>query len=407
MKLLNKGLLGLMGGLALALSSPVHALGSSTYTYLRCFYKVTDTPRTPATTYVWGLDPATGGYYKVRGNWWADGLLNWKNMFYTTTSQAALQSACEWTLAKKGIARPVAMFAGADTSLSLNYTIWTQDVASTSTKINKIVTFGDSLSDNQNLYNATQWQVPNKNSWFVGHFSNGKVWEEYVGGALGLPVYNWAVAGAAADTYYVIPGVSDQVDSYLIYMRDAANYKPANTLFTMLVGGNDLVNYNRTVDSIIAKEQQALEKLIAHGARNILLLNVPDVTRAPVFGMRSDDAAVKANVDALNARLVQMRDALQAKYGAALNLKLFDTYAMFNRVLANPAAYGLNNVSQSCLDINSDSSTNYATQQGLRSNCSDPNTFVFWDTLHPTTKMHSIISSEVSSFVRTNFAALQ
>ena len=401
-------LLGALCSAVTVVSTEAAALGGSTYTYLRCFYRVSDTPKTPATSYHWGLDPTTGGWYHVKGNWWKDGPTSWMNMFYTNTSQATLKSVCASTLTKKGIKSQVAAFTGADNSLSLNYTIYTNDSTTQTGKINKIITVGDSLSDNQNLYNATQWKVPNPKSWFVGRFSNHKVWEEYMAESLGLPMYNWAVAGAAADSYYVIPGVNQQVDSVLIYLKDAPNYKWANSLFTVLIGGNDLVNYDRTPESIIAKEQEGIEKLIVAGAKNILMLNVPELSKAPVFAMRpaEDAVKVKANVADLNARLVVLRDAMQAKYGTSLNIKLFDTMSVMNDMLANPAAYGITNTTQSCLDINEIASTTYAYQQGLRANCTDPNTFVFWDTLHPTTNTHRIIAEKVTAFVRANFTAV-
>jgi thermolabile hemolysin len=381
------------------------ALGANTYTYLRCFYRIDTNIAKPKTTYVWGIN-ANGSYYKVTGNWWKDGLTSWENMFYSNTSQDALKTACQNTLAAKGINRSVAMFAAADSSLSLNYTIWSNDSALQANKINKMVVLGDSLSDNQNLWNATQWQMPNQNSWFMGHFSNSHVWDEYVATNLNLPAYNWAVAGAAADAYYVIPGVSQQVDSFLIYKQSAPNYQVSNTLFTVMIGGNDLVNYGRSVDSILAAEQQGLEKLINAGARNILLMNLPDLSRAPTFQYRSDAAAIAAQVAEFNRRLPQLRDTLQAKYGSSLVIRMFDTYAMMSDIFANPAKYGISNTTQSCLNINSSSSTNYLSSQSLRPECSNPDTFIFWDTLHPTTRTHKIMADSVTLFLKANFPAL-
>ena len=401
MRQLKYALLGLVCAATTFASAPVLALGSNTYTYLRCFYRVDTAPAKPKTTYVWGLT-SSGAYYKVTGNWWKDGLTSWQNMFYSNVSQATLQTTCQNTLAAKGINRSVAMFAAADTSLSLNYTIWTND-STTQTGINKMVVLGDSLSDNQNLWNATQWQLPNQNSWFMGHFSNGHVWDEYVATSLKLPMYNWAVAGAAADAYYVIPGVTQQVDSWAIYMQSAPNYRPANTLFTMMIGGNDLVNYARTVDSILATEQQALEKLLDAGAKNILLMNLPDLSRAPTFRARGDGVQVAAQVAEFNRRLPLLRDALQAKYGSTVNIKMFDTHALVNDIFNFPGKYGITNTTQSCLKIDTSSSTDYLYTQALRTECSNPDTFLFWDTLHPTTRTHKIMADAVTQFVKANF----
>jgi thermolabile hemolysin len=399
-------LLGLCLAVSASFATSAHAIGSYTYTYLRCFYRVDTSPLKPKTTYVWGIDPSSGGYYRIYGRWWKDGLLSWENMFYSDVSQDRLKSVCQSTLTNYGINRSVALAAAADTSLSLNYTVWTNDTATQAARINKVVAFGDSLSDNQNLYNATQWQLPNRNSWFLGRFSNDRNWIEYLSSNVNLPMYNWAVAGAAADQYTVIPGVTQQVDSWITYMQSAPNYQPANTLFTVLVGGNDLVNYGRSVDSIIAAEQQALVKLVNAGARNILLLNLPDVSRAPVFQYRSDGPYVASQVVAFNQKLTQLRDGLQATYGPSLVVRLFDTYTTFNNILNNPDNYGVTNTWQSCLDINQDASSNYLYTRPARAECTNADAFVFWDTLHPTTHTHKLLADYAASFVRNNFPAI-
>ncbi len=406
MKYLKSAMLGMLCVASTIIANPAHALGSNTYTYLRCFYRVDTAISKPKTDYIWAVN-TNGSYYRVYGNWWKDGLTSWQNMFYSNTSQESLKSVCQNSLAAKGIQRSVAMYAGADSAVSINYTIWTNDSSTQTGKINKVVVFGDSLSDNQNLWNATQWAVPNRNSWFMGHFSNGHVWSEYFADSVKLPMYNWAVAGAAADTYVVIPGVTQQVDSWKIYMQSAPNYKPENTLFTVLIGGNDLVNYGRSVDSILAVEQQALEKMVMAGARNILLMNLPDLSRAPVFQQRGDGAYIAAQVAEFNRRLPLLRDALQAKYGSALTIRMYDMHSKVNDIFNFPGNYGMSNTTQSCLNINTDSSTNYMSTQSLRSNCTNPDNFVFWDTLHPTTRTHKILADSVTEYVKANFSAMQ
>ena len=394
------------GAASLRTEAVASTASTSTYTYLRCFYRTGSNPTKPTTTYVWGLDPFSGDYYRINGYWWAGGLLNWQNMFYSDVTQNTLQSVCQSTLTAKGISQPVAMVAAADNALSFNYTVWTTDSVAQN-GINKIVAFGDSLSDNQNIYNASNWTLPNSNSWFVGHFSNGNNWVEYLAGNLQLPLYNWAIGGAGVTTQdLVIPGVIQQVQSYTTYMQKAQNYQPQNTLFTLLIGGNDLVNYNSTVDQVISGETQALQNLIQSGARNILLLKLPDVSKAPVFTIKTNGAAVAAQVTDLNNRLVALVASLQAQYGSSLNIQLFDTYSLFNDVLNNPAKYQVSNTTQSCLNINTDSSTNYLQTQTARSQCSNPDTFVFWDTLHPTTHTHKLLANAVTAFVGSSFGNL-
>lgn len=380
--------------------------GSSTYTYLRCFYRTGGNTTQPATNYVWGIDPSSGGYYRVNGTWWSSGVFAWANMFYSDTSQATLNSVCQSTLSGKGIKQSPSMVFAADNSLSFNYTVWSNDGASQGSKINKIVAFGDSLSDNMNMYNESDWKLPNNSSWYIGHFSNGYNWVEYLSQDLNLPLYNWAVGGAAVTTQdLVIHGVVEQTQSWTQYMQKAPNYQPQNTLFTMLIGGNDLINYGSSVDTVIAGEKQALQNILNAGGRNILVLMLPDVSHAPVFKYKTNAATVAAQVVDLNTKLAAMVAGFQAQYGSSLNIRLFDTFSLFNDVLAHPGNYGVTNNTDSCLDINSDSSLNYISSHSARSTCTNADTFVFWDTLHPTTHTHKVLGDKVAAFVGTSFAA--
>ncbi len=397
-----------LAALALLAAGQALALGTNTTTQMKCFYKANPTSTDPESNYVWARNGSIFSVYKVSGNWFKDGLTSIKNMFYTTTSQATLKSMCQNTFKLMGVSQPLLMIAAADTPIGLNYTIWTHDPFFQPAKISKLVVFGDSVSDNQNVYNATHWEVPSPHSYLSGRFTNGKVWNEYLSDNLGVPNYNWAVGGAAADDYLVIPGVVSQVQSYRDYMVGARNYKPANTLFTMLIGANDLIGYGRTVESVLASEQSALQSLITSGAKNILVLNLPDLSKSPKmsaamgFKTQAERDTLLANVNLLNTSLVSLVATLKAQ-NPAVNIRLFDARSVVDAMLSNPALYGVTNTTQSCLDINQDETLNYARTHGIRPGCTDADTYLFWDLLHPTTRAHKGIADHVIPFVRANY----
>ncbi|WP_253272422.1 SGNH/GDSL hydrolase family protein, partial [Chromobacterium subtsugae] len=325
--------------------------GSATYTYLRCYYRKSPAANQPQTDYVWATDPSSGDYYRVNGYWWSGSFVALKNMFYSDTSQDTLRSVCQQTLAKQGVNRPLALFAAANNVMSYNHTIWTLDSASQGNAINRMVVFGDSLSDTQNMYGASQWRLPVASSWYVGRFSNGRVWVEHLADQLKLPFYNWAIGGSAADSHLVVPGLLQQVDSWAQYMQKAPGYRPENTLFTMLIGGNDLLNYGRAVDQVIADQGKALDKIIAAGGRNIVVLTLPDLSRTPSGSAGGKAAQLAQQVKDYNAKLATLVANLKQKHGAALKLSLFDAYGMFNDLLTNPAKYQVSNTTQPCLNV--------------------------------------------------------
>jgi thermolabile hemolysin len=377
--------------------------GVSTYTYLRCYYSIGDA-RQPTTDYLWAMDPdSPASYYTVHGYWAADGRFAWSNMFFTDVPRDRLRLACNSTLRNSGIKQTVGMYFAADNRLSFNYDIWINDPVDAPKKINRIVAFGDSLTDGQNMYNASNWNLPNHKSWYAGHFSNGYTWAEYLAQDIGVPIHNWAIGGAGTDwENMLIPGLVQQVVSWVSYLPSAKHYKSNETLFVMLIGANDLANYHRSVSYVIENQRRALDNLISHGAGNILLLNLPDISRAPAYtqGSRGDASALAAQVLDYNRRLAELTGSLRGKYGDALHIEIFDTYSTFNRIILYPENYGIDDTVHSCLDINGDASTSYITAHSPRKYCADSSRFVFWDTLHPTTRIHELLAAEVLSFVR-------
>lgn len=216
------------------MSSSLLGKSNETYTYVRCWYRPAQTHDDSATDWEWALKP-NGSYYTINGYW--KSAYKWRNMFYTNTSQQEIKQRCEETL---GVTHNTAdiLFFASDNRFSYNQTIWSND-ADPITNINKMISFGDSLSDTGNIFNASQWLFPNRNTWFLGHFSNGFVWTEYLANEFNIPVYNWAVGGAAGENQYgVLTGVNEQVKSYVEYIKAAENYNPENTLFTLEFGLN-------------------------------------------------------------------------------------------------------------------------------------------------------------------------
>ena len=61
----------------------------------------------------------------------------------------------------------------------------------------------------------------------------------------------------------------------------------------------------------------------------------------------------------------------------------FDTYGLLHSIMANPAAYGLTDVTDPCF--------NGTTV------CANPDQYLFWDGFHPTTATNAIVASEFAA----------
>lgn len=359
-----------------------------TITNVRCWYRTDYSRDSAATDYEWARIP-DGRYFTIEGYWWG-------NMFYTDTTQQEIRDQCSTTLGIANSNADVTYFA-ASFPWSLNNTIWSNDSAVESEKINKIVSFGDSLSDTGNVFGASQFRFPDRSSWFLGHFSNGFVWTEYLARAKNLPVYNWAVGGSGGQSqFFLLSGINDQIKSYLQYMDETENYNPSNTLFTLEFGLNDFMQFGRSAANVKDDFAEALVSLINSGAKNFLLITLPDVTNAPKFQYSSH-----AEVEFIRSKILDMNTFIQEQVnyytGLGYNMTLFDTYELFERVISNPTPYGFDNATESCLSLSSFSLSEYFYWHSLREECvrigSDK--FVFWDSLHPTTAVHQYVVEEI------------
>ncbi|MEZ8054630.1 MULTISPECIES: SGNH/GDSL hydrolase family protein [Vibrio] len=375
--------------------------GSETYSYVRCWYRTDASHDSPATDWKWAKKE-NGDYYTINGYWWSS--VSFKNMFYSDTPQPEIKQRCEETLDIQNDAADITYFA-ADNRFSYNHSIWTNDNVVQANTINRIVTFGDSLSDTGNLFNGSQWVFPNANSWFLGHFSNGLVWTEYLAKAKDVPLYNWAVGGAAGTNQYVaLTGVYDQVTSYLTYMKIAKNYRPENSLFTLEFGLNDFMNYNREVADVKADFSSALIRLTESGANSILLFTLPDATKAPQFKYSTEQEIIK-----VRGKILEFNQFIktQAKYYQSMgkNVVLFDASALFASITDNPEQHGFRNASDACLNINRSSAADYLKSHSLTNDCAayGSDSYVFWGVTHPTTATHKYIADHILAYSFSTF----
>ena len=316
-------------------------------------------------------------------------------MFYTNATQTDIENRCKETLGVNHDSADLLYYAS-DNRFSYNHSIWTNDNA-VNNKINRIVAFGDSLSDTGNLYNGSQWVFPNRNSWFLGHFSNGLVWTEYLAQDKGVPLYNWAVGGAAGTNQYVaLTGIYDQVTSYLTYMKMAKNYNPQNSLITLEFGLNDFMNYDREVADVKADLSSAMIRLTESGANNILLFTLPDATKAPQFkySTQNEIDTVRAKIVEFNEFIKEQATLYQTK---GLNVVLYDAYDIFDQITSNPKQHGFENSTDACLNINRSSSVDYLYSHELTNDCAyhSSDKYVFWGVTHPTTATHKYIADEI------------
>jgi phospholipase/lecithinase/hemolysin len=147
--------------------------------------------------------------------------------------------------------------------------------------------FGDSLSDNGNLFNATGGLAPPSPPYFNGRFSNGPVWVEYLDDMLPrAQLHDFAFGGAFSDTRNEndpsLPGVLAQVAVFL----DTFPPPKRRDLCIVWSGANNYIFEPFFSDPpvIVDDVSDAIQQLADAGCESFLIPNLPNIGETP-FGM--------------------------------------------------------------------------------------------------------------------------
>ncbi len=272
-----------------------------------------------------------------------------------------------------------------------------------------LVLFGDSLSDVGNISDATPIlfglvpKTPGPSYW-NGRFSNGPVYAESLTTGLGLPTLDNSSAGGKDFAYggaqttgtgfpdnIVVRDVDDQVGDFL-----AGPAADPNALFVVFAGANDLIGGQTNMSVPVNSLQGSINRLIMDGARQFLVFNLPPLGYTPRYNANQSTRDIyNARSQQYNAALATMLGGVQAG-NPAVTVFQFDVAAMFNQALADPAAFGLTNVTDSAAPGLQPGAKSYDTRLIVP----NPNQYMFWDDLHPTAAVHAILAQRALDLFR-------
>ena len=301
----------------------------------------------------------------------------------------SLRQLCLDTIARDE-PRDLGRVMAARDSRDLDVPIVYLDETNSRDEVNRLVVFGDSLSDAGRIKHRLQ-VFPGKPYW-LGRFSNGPVWPDYLEQVSSLAVLNRAYGGASINPphdideagligfvkdegrFFVSGNLSDQID---LYLQDQANPgridSPDNTAYLIWAGANDYISkepisglittflnrprgeqgYQSVADDTIVGIAEQVRTLYGAGARRFLLLNLPDLGLSPIvlqndsyssgLGLTSDTGRrvelsrrLSRLTDYHNQVLVSQVDTLREELSDA-DILLVDSYALTNRIFASGA----------------------------------------------------------------------
>lgn len=306
--------------------------------------------------------------------------------------------------------------------LTASLTILTPLAANASLQtLSNLFVFGDSLSDGGNYNRTPDPSYPftafPRTPYAASRYSNGPTAVEYLwqsynpadpggfkpstqGGT------NYALGGATTGSFnfnFINPNVPAAIQPYFAGQGGIANqvaqfgtsctncFVPATSLFVVWGFPNDVFSNaafglppQQLIQNGIINIANAIAALAGEGAMHFLVPNMPDLGATPSFRGGPQAAGLTGLTQGFNANLAlaltQLDQALSAE------IVQFDTYSAFQAMVANPGAFGFTNVTDQCV-------------LNLQNGLCNPNTWLFWDGVHPTTAGHRLLGSQFAAAV--------
>ena len=285
----------------------------------------------------------------------------------------------------------------------------------------RIVVFGDSLSDTGNMAHLFQHKYGFDMPGPVADYTNGRftsgfdtvpaaqkyfgVWVEQF--AQSMPsrpkvvnsldggtnyAYGFACVGNGTGTFNItdadspsveVDNMGQQITSYLATKPKINN----STLFIIWGGANDIIHAKSGLDIVGYAMQETLDiqRLIEAGATQFLVVNLPPLGLIPRLNFSSETmeagngAAMLFN-SYLATGLSVLHDFYPNRHIAVYQL---DVFTLFTQIAAAPSDFGLTN-------FTAPAQGNFAV---------NPDTYLFWDDLHPTARAHAILADAAISLV--------
>ena len=291
--------------------------------------------------------------------------------------------------------------------------------------------FGDSLTDTGNVYMLTKFlssldpplvPVASPDTPYLrGRFSDGRVWVETLADLVrfpqaalpagmtlvgspfpieGLPGWgnNYAIAGARTDVHGTFDplGIPTGLQAQIEWFLDKNGVADADALYVVLAGGNDIRDAANIVDrkqrraaARLAAEnyRDAVARLVAVGAKNIVVGNSADVGRTPESRLVLGNSALATDATlAFNRALFPLLDELAAR--TDINLIKIDIFRLFDAVISDALLrdgreFGVTEVDKPCLY--------FPDTENYGAGTVSCEVSLFADNHHPTAKVHRIL----------------
>lgn len=264
----------------------------------------------------------------------------------------------------------------------------------------RLVVFGDSLSDNGNLFALSGGTQPPSPPYVNGRFSDGPVFAELLGFSLtgyGTTAgsVNYAFGGARTDGVVAFPfGTGQQIVDYqgfggVFGPNDLVSlWGGANNIFqgvaAAAVDPNPAGAINTTALGAAADITAQLGTIAGAGAGTILVSNLPRLSATPAFNGSPAAPLVDLAVGTFNRALLAGAQGVAAS-APGTNIIYMDVAKATEAFVAAPSRFGVTNATAPCFD-------------GVTV-CANPEDYFYYDAVHPTSTGHELLASLATDYL--------
>jgi len=289
-----------------------------------------------------------------------------------------------------------------------------------------MVVFGDSLSDDGNLWDSLPHTLvcTTQGCPSIMRFTTnpGQTGVENVADYFGVPMtpalaggtdFAFGGAGVVNNSPGTPAGVPTLPTQLGMYLQASGGKADANTLYAVWGGAND-VFYNvamaqlgqltsaqvqANLQTAAVTELGMIQTLGKAGARYVMVFNLPNIGLTPSALASGPQGAAQ-----LTGLSILYNNTLNSGLASAgVNVIPVNSYAMLSEIIADPARYGFTNVTQpactggdgssfACLPAGTPGAT-VTYQPGTE------NTYLFADGVHPTTAAHAMLAQYAESII--------
>ncbi len=280
----------------------------------------------------------------------------------------------------------------------------------------KLVVFGDSLSDDGNLFALTALAPPQQpappygetfdgtNRNFPGRFTDGEIWVDYFPSVARhfppLTAYfqdplspngtDFAIGAATSDDL-LQPDPAGFPAEIPTYVTASGGSIPGDNLYVIWIGANDFaagINPETTVQNIL----NGIARLQEAGAKAFVVIDVPDLSLTPDVRSLGSAVVQEAKEYVLGVDVLLATELPLFASKRQITIDFVDVNGIFLPLVFSPRIFGFTNTIGEA----------YNPTTGALA--SDPNDYLFWDGFHPTTNAHLIAAKYFYSIIGSRFS---